>query len=168
MYLAGGLAVNYWCRTRYSEDVDAAFSRKLLLDAGDITAKYRRADGQQALLYLDPNFSTSLTLMHEDYDKNAVPWENIGNERRRVHLHVLSPIDLAISKTSRLNDQDRQDVIALAQEGLLDAETYREKAEEALAYYVGDVRFVQANIATLAREIAEARPGSKPRSSRPG
>ena len=29
MYLAGGMAVNFYCGTRYTEDVDAFYSRRM-------------------------------------------------------------------------------------------------------------------------------------------
>lgn len=32
MYLAGGLAVNFYCGSRFTADVDASFSRRVTLD----------------------------------------------------------------------------------------------------------------------------------------
>jgi hypothetical protein len=47
MSLAGGLAVNYYCGTRYTEDVDASFSRRFVLPR-DLSVNYRRRDGSEA------------------------------------------------------------------------------------------------------------------------
>lgn len=38
MYLAGGMAVNYWCGSRYTEDVDASFSKRVLLPYADLVS----------------------------------------------------------------------------------------------------------------------------------
>ena len=41
MYLAGGVAVNFHCGTRYTEDVDASFSRRFVLPR-DLTVSQPR------------------------------------------------------------------------------------------------------------------------------
>jgi hypothetical protein len=66
MYLAGGIAVNYYCGTRYSEHVDASFSHRFMLPK-DLSINYRRPDGSDAFLYFDPNYSTAFALLHEDF-----------------------------------------------------------------------------------------------------
>ena len=40
MYLAGGLAVNYYCGSRYTEDVDASFSRRVVVRSEDLVIDY--------------------------------------------------------------------------------------------------------------------------------
>lgn len=90
MFLAGGMAVNYHCGSRYTEDVDATFSARLLLPAREMTVDYVRRDGTPALLYFDANYNDTFALMHPDYRGNALEWEGIGNEDRLVHLYVLT------------------------------------------------------------------------------
>ena len=41
MYLAGGLAVNYYCGTRVTADVDASFSRRMALDYNDLIVEFQ-------------------------------------------------------------------------------------------------------------------------------
>lgn len=90
MYLAGGLAVNYYCGSRYTGNIDASFSRRVLLSENELTAAYRRAEGKAAILYFDSNYNPTFALMHPDYQNDSRPWEGIGNERRIVKLNVLS------------------------------------------------------------------------------
>jgi hypothetical protein len=96
MFVAGGIAVNYYCGSRYTEDVDASFSRRFVLPK-NLNVNYRRRDGTEAFIYFDANYNTSFALMHEDFEAHARPWEGIGNESRLLHLLVLSPLDLAVS-----------------------------------------------------------------------
>ena len=66
MYLAGGMAVNFYCGTRYAEDVDASFSKRLLLPYSEMAIDYVKADGKPTFIYLNANYNTSFALMHED------------------------------------------------------------------------------------------------------
>lgn len=152
MYLAGGVAVNYYCGTRYTEDVDASFSRRFVLPK-DLTVNYRRRDGSEAFIYFDHNYNTSFALLHEAFEDDAKEWEGIGNETRRVCLRVLSPLDLAVSKVSRFSEQDRADIRALGAEGLFTVEEFRERAGEAMRDFVGDKRVLWTSLEVIARDL---------------
>ncbi|MBI4984191.1 MAG: hypothetical protein HZC24_02285 [Rhodocyclales bacterium] len=152
MFLAGGMAVNYWCGSRYTEDVDASFSRKLLPPR--ITIDYRQKDGTESFIYFDTNYNPSYALMHEDYEDDAVEWEGIENERRLVRLYVLAPIDLALSKMARLLDSDREDIMQLASLGLIESRSLKARAEYALAAYVGNTKTVKIAIDEICSDIA--------------
>src|SRR5438445_11059577 len=132
MFVAGGIAVNYYCGTRYTEDVDASFSKRLLLDFDELNVPYVRKDGKESFLYLDPNYNTSFALIHEDFEVDAIEWTGVGNERRRVHLFVFSSRDLAVSKIARLSDQDREDIRVMATFGLIGEDQIEKRALEAL------------------------------------
>jgi hypothetical protein len=43
MYLAGGMAVNFYCGTRYTEDVDAFYTHRV--HVGPCEVSYRHKDG---------------------------------------------------------------------------------------------------------------------------
>lgn len=154
MFLAGGMAVHYWCGSRYTEDVDASFSRRMLLPYDDLVVNYTRADGTTTFIYFDANYNTSFALLHEDFEDDSVEWKGIGNERRLVHLYVLNPVDLAVSKISRFTDRDREDIRLLASCGLLSAAAVKARAEEALSYYVGNVPSVQTSIDLTVKDVA--------------
>jgi hypothetical protein len=146
MFLAGGMAVNYHCGSRYTEDVDATFSARLLLPAREMTVDYVRSDGTPALLYFDANYNDTFALMHPDYRDDALEWTGIGNEDRLVHLYVLTPIDLAVSKISRSSEQDLEDIRSLAEASGFSSDELRGRALEALDYYVGNTVWVRDTI----------------------
>lgn len=158
MYLAGGIAVNYYCHQgRHTSDIDAELPPRLLLPFEKLRVQYVAPDGNMAFLYLDANYNPSISLMHEDYVEDAVEWAGIGNERRLIHLHVLSPIDLAISKISRFSEQDRDDILNLASEGLFTADQLQKRATDALAYYIGNTEAVGNGIKIICDKIREER-----------
>jgi len=152
MYLAGGMAVNFYCGTRYTEDVDAFYTRRV--HVGPCEVSYRHRDGKPSFLYLDNNYNPAFGLLHEHYDRDSVEWQGIGNERRKIHLFVLSPVDLAVTKISRYSPQDREDILALANVGLLSADNLRNRANEALADFVADRAPVLKSIDLICGQIS--------------
>lgn len=162
MYLAGGMAVNYWCGSRYTEDVDASFSKRMLLPYDDLVINYTRADGTRTFIYFDSNYNTSFALLHENFEDDSIEWEGIGNERRLVHLYVLNPVDLAVSKISRFTERDREDIRMLASCGLIDATAVKARADEALSYFVGNVVSVQTSIDLTVEDITHSTPPDNP------
>ena len=59
-------------------------------------------DGTQQVVYLDTNYNSVFAPMHEDYLDDAIAVD-LGLDQIRVH--VLSPVDLAVSKTVALARQ---------------------------------------------------------------
>lgn len=153
MYLAGGMAVHYHCGTRYTDDVDATFSRRLLLPHEELVISYFRETGEKSSIYLDPTYNDTFALLHPDHRESCVAWEGIGNERRLIHLLVFCPLDLAVSKLSRFSPNDRADILALAQHRYFTSSQLKSRATQALDYYVGDTRWIHLNIAQISEEI---------------
>jgi hypothetical protein len=156
MYLAGGMAVNFYCGTRYTEDVDAFYTRRV--NVGPCEVSYRHRDGKPSFLYLDNNYNPAFGLLHEHHARDAVEWQGIGNERRNIHLFVLSPVDLAVTKISRFSPQDREDIFALAGAGLFSADQLRNRAAEALVDFVGDRAPVLTSIDLICGQISAEKP----------
>ena len=142
--LVGGAAVHIHTGARVSNDVEAVFSRRILLPQ-DLLIRYTDENGLPRQLVYDYNYFSEIALMHPDYDQDALPLGPLPNAP--LTLAVLSPIDLAVSKLARFQDQDRQDILALAQRGLLNGPALRQRAQEALDYYVGDTRWIQHHLA---------------------
>lgn len=153
MTLAGGLAVHFYLGSRFTEDVDAEFSRRLLLPVQELVFDYTDADGSSRTLYLDSQYSSTFSLMHEDHDRDAVQWSGIGNEGRLIHLQVLSPVDLALSKVARFGEVDQEDILALADAGLFTASDLRQRADQALAYYVGNTSMARQSVEIICSRI---------------
>ena len=155
LYVAGGAALHLWTGARLTEDIDGVFSRRVALNE-DIKVAYKDPDGRARLLYFDRNYNDTLGLMHENAYENSEPVELPGTDARVLEVRVLSPLDLAVSKLSRFNDLDREDIGVLAREKLIDAKSLRKRAEEALAGYVGNVDPLRTSIDLACKLVAAA------------
>ena len=91
--------------------------------------------------------------MHEAYLDDSIPVD-LGVDQ--IRLHVLSPVDLAVSKIARLADHDKEDIAALVRLGLTSADEIEHRAMSALAGYVGGEAMLRLNIrdaVALARQV---------------
>lgn len=154
MYVAGGAALHFYTGERVSLDVDAAFSRQMVLPE-NLEIAYRDADGSARLLYLDRNYSDTLSLLHEDAQDDSVPLTLEGIDAKVLDVRLLSAVDLAVSKLGRFASQDRDDIAALARHGLISSKALRERAEAALIAYVGVTDRVQGSIEIACRIVAD-------------
>lgn len=121
-------------------------------------------DGTARLLYFDHQYNDTLGLMHEDAYDDSVPLVLPGVNRQILDVRLLSPVDLAISKLGRYSEQDRADILVLAEQHLLDAKQLRKRANEAIGGYVGDTRRLQGNIDHVLRMLADQAKTDKRRS----
>jgi len=138
MVIAGGMAIHLYTAARVTTDVDAEFSKRILLPS-DLIVETKNGN----MLYLDPSYNSSFALMHEDYlqDSVSVP---IGTEL--VHVFVLNPLDLIISKIARYSGPDAQDIADIISRFQIPAEEIKQRAEEALAGYVGNADYLRMNL----------------------
>ncbi|MCC6194411.1 MAG: hypothetical protein IT518_08090 [Burkholderiales bacterium] len=157
VYIAGGAAMHLWTGERVTEDVDATFSRKVILD-DDAEVSYRDPDGRARLLYLDRNYNDTLGLLHEDAYDETGPVDVPGIDRKVLDVRVLAPVDLAVSKLARFTDQDRRDIELLAKRDLIEAESLRLRAEQALQGYVGNISSVKMSIDIACRLVEAVKP----------
>jgi hypothetical protein len=157
MFIAGGAALYLHTGARVSEDIDATFSRRLVV-SDDMSVSYRDVDGRAHLLYLDRNYNDTLGLLHEDAYEDSVAVTIPGVDAKLIDVRVLSPLDLAVSKLSRFSDQDRQDIELLARERLITAKALRRRAEHALTGYVGNTGAVKTTIDIACRIVDAANP----------
>jgi hypothetical protein len=110
---------------------------------------------------LDRNYNDTLGLLHRDAHKDARSIDIPGTSKRSIDVKVFSPIDLAVSKLSRFADQDREDILLLAREGLIAPASLRKRAGEALGGYVGDLRSGRNSIDIACRLIESAPPSGR-------
>lgn len=155
VYLAGGMAVHLYTANRVTTDVDAEFGSRVFLP-NDLMVEVTLEDGTPQVVYLDTNYNSTFALMHEDYLDDAVPVD-LGIEP--IRLHVLSPVDLAVSKIARFADNDKEDIAALVRLGLTNADEIEQRATSALGGFVGGEAMLRLNIrdaVALARQVAAA------------
>lgn len=147
MFLAGGMAVNFYTGLRPTVDVDASFSHRILLPkAEDLIVSLDAVDGKAKTVYFDMNYNISFALMHPDFEKDA--YKVVGNEftDSKIELRILSPVDLAVSKVARFEGNDKEDIAELARCRLITPETLQVRAMDALGYYVGNSSMLLVNL----------------------
>ncbi|MEO8716982.1 MAG: DUF6036 family nucleotidyltransferase [Burkholderiales bacterium] len=152
MYIAGGAALHLLTGQRVTEDIDAVFSKKVVFDT-DLSVAYRDADGRARMMYLDRSYNDTLGLMHEDAYADAQEVDVPGIDRSVLEVRVLTPLDLAVTKLARFADVDREDIETLARRGLIDASSLRERAQEALGGYVGNLETIRTSLDIACRLV---------------
>lgn len=159
MYLAGGAAIHFYTGARMTDDVDAAFNKKLLVPS-DLAVIYRDSEGKARSVYFDANYNESYSLLHEDAHQDAVRLRLEGIEG--VRILVLQPVDLAVSKLARFGEIDRQDILRLAKEGLISANELRKRAEAALPAYIGNPDSIRTSLDLACRDIEALERSGRP------
>lgn len=149
VYLAGGMAVHLYTGQRVTTDIDAEFLGRLAIPQ-DLVLDVTLEDGTSQVLYFDTNYNPMFALMHERYQEDALALD-VGASVFQVY--VFSALDLAVSKLARYADNDKDDIAALARQGLVTASALRQRAEEALTGYVGGQSMIQLNIDEAVRQI---------------
>jgi hypothetical protein len=155
VYLAGGMAVHLYTADRVTTDVDAEFGARVHLP-NDLMVEVTLENGTRQVVYLDTNYNPTFALMHEDYPDDAIP---VDLETDRIRVHVLSPVDLAVSKIARFADNDKEDIAALVRLGLTSADEIERRATSALAGYIGGQAMLLPNLrdaVDLARRVEAA------------
>lgn len=142
IFLAGGMAVHLYTAKRVTTDIDAEFSARVVVPS-DLCVQVNLPDGSTEDIYFDSNFSTTLGLIHENYQDDSVP---VDLGLQHITLRVLSPVDLAVSKISRLADPDKEDIRDLVLAGLTGVDEIAARAEEALGSYIGNTSSLRLNI----------------------
>lgn len=156
VYLAGGMAVHLYTANRVTTDVDAEFGGRVHLP-NDLMVEVTLEDGIRQVVYFDTTYNPTFALMHEAYLDDSIPVD-LGVDRIRVH--VLSPVDLAVSKIARFAGNDKEDIAALVRLGLTTADEIEQRATSALAGYIGGQAALRLNLrdaVALARQVERER-----------
>lgn len=162
MYLAGGLAVNYYCGTRFTTDVDASFSRRVALNYRDLVVDFRRRwQGQ-------PNLLRHVLFSDARPDARGLRGRCDRMDWYRQRASACQPVDIAVSKLGRFEGHDLEDILALAARSYFTLDQFRERAEVAASYFVGEVRRLRTTIEIVCRHIAELDPPPNSSSRPPG
>ena len=154
MYVAGGAAQLFYTGARVSEDIDASFSRRILLP-DNLEVAYADADGTARMLYFDRQYNETFALLHEDVHEDSLPVKIDGVNSAIIDVRAFTPVDLAVSKIARFADHDQDDIRSLARAGLIMADEVRERAEQALGNYVGNLTNVKTSIRLVCELIRE-------------
>ena len=143
-WLSGGWAVHYHTAHRMSGSVDISWSHKVPiprdLHAFEISDP-GRAIGRRVVI-MDGGIGDVMGSYPPEWEARSPEIARFGD----MILHVMDPVDLAVSKLHRLDERDAGDIGELARAGLVDAELFGTRAREALACYVGNLTFLPDNL----------------------
>ena len=154
-WLAGGFAVHFYTAYRMSDDVDIKWSHKIAIPP-DMQTFEMDPPGSAAdagVVVMDGSFSDVMGSFPPEWEARSQEVHRFDN----MVLHVIDPVDLAVSKVARFTERDREDIQALAERGLIDQETFARRADEALEHYVGDLTFVRYNVRDAMEIVGSAR-----------
>ena len=161
MYVAGGAAIHFYTGERVSNDVDAVFSKRIVLPS-DLEVTYQDLDGAARLLYFDRQYNDALALMHEDARDDSVPLTLKGIDASILDVRLLAALDLAVSKIGRFSSQDRDDITTLGRHGLIKSAGLRRRAEQATENYVGNLDTIKSSIKLACRIVEDAERRNNP------
>ena len=151
-YLAGGMAVHLYTGKRVTKDADVEFSARVLVP-NDLAVRVQDDDGVVKLLHVDTNYNPMFSLLHQDYQQDAL---EVDLGLIHLRLFVLRPVDLAVSKIARFAPIDREDIQDLVAAGLVTSSEIDVRGREALEGYIGNVSAVSLNLrdaVAMARNI---------------
>lgn len=143
-YLAGGMAVNFHTGSRMSRNVEIMWSHRLAvpqdLQIFEVVDPNDPSDIQ--IVSMDGGVGDHLGSFHSDWKRDAEEVDCFGD----VVLHVISAIDLAVSKIGRFSERDREDITELASQGLISSKQLEIRGTEAIDCFIGDNRFMRLTL----------------------
>ena len=71
-----------------------------------------------------------------------------------LDIRLLTPLDLAVSKLARFGQQDREDIASLGRHGLIAELPLRQRAEQAMGGYIGDLARLRSSLDIACRMLA--------------
>lgn len=132
-YITGGAAVYLYTEVRVSDDLDLMINRRIEDFPKDLHVIWME-EGEKRKLYYDYTYTSSLGLMHEDYDQRANLYKIID---KKFEIYILHPIDLIISKILRFESNDEEDIEALGRRFHLKRKDVESLANDAINTGVG-------------------------------
>ena len=153
-WLAGGFAVHFHTGYRISDGVDIKWSHKFLIPP-DMQTFEMDAPGSAAgvgIVVMDGSFTDVMGSFPPEWEERSREVHRFDN----LVLHVIDPVDLAVSKVARFSERDREDIQVLAERGLIDPGTFAMRLKEAFDHFVGDMTLVQYNVRDAKEIVASA------------
>ena len=149
MFIAGGMATHLYTGGRVTSDVDAEFSKRIMLPR-DLLVETRAGN----MLYLNATYNSNFALMHEDYLKDAM---RVPIGTKHIEVYVLSPVDLIVSKIARYKAPDPEDIETLIERLNIPAEEIEARALHAMSGYVGNLDYLRMNLRDVIEKARKQR-----------
>jgi hypothetical protein len=149
VYLVGGLAVRCYAPSRVTEDFEFfSDGARIALPPTSLTVSH---GGRTYRIVHEPQHNPAFGALHDGYADRSI--RLVGNPGDLVRLHVLHPVDIAITKLQRKSDADEQDIMALAGTGSFSASDLSCLGEEAIADIIGNRQMARLNLRDLVERI---------------
>lgn len=151
-YVFGGAALHILTNARGSSDIDVEIQAAEKIAVEEIVIAYTDENGDGQSVTIDTTFTLGISSMtHPDYQESAIPL--MAKDTDVLHVYLVCPAHLAVSKLDRLAVDDQNDIISLAKAGRLTSEGLREAAQEALDYAPGALERLQGNIDFMVNKL---------------
>ncbi len=128
VYITGGIAIYFHTASRVSKDLDAIIDQDIAIPS-KLKVIWMNKEGHFEELAYDHNYTPTLGIMHEDYDKRAIHLFTIDT---KLKVYILAPEDLVISKLSRFGEQDQEDIKRIIQNDLIRKNSLERLAKDAI------------------------------------
>lgn len=149
-HIAGGMAVNYYAGSRMSDDADIEWSHRVILPPEQQHFLTEDPNGYPVMVTIDAGFSNLIGLFHPDWKEDAMPIMEFPN----LLVKIISPLDLIVSKIGQFVEHDRDDIRDIATAVPINREALKQRALEALNFYVGNLDHVGHSV-HLALDIVD-------------
>ncbi|WP_038184303.1 DUF6036 family nucleotidyltransferase [Vibrio rhizosphaerae] len=135
-YIFGGCAVHLYTNARGSNDLDTEIDAANKLDISSIILAldpvyFDDPEVGESTLDWDANFNIGLPSLGPNYKENAIP---LVHGDCILHIYLVSAVDIAVSKLSRLAEDDLKDIIALFKAKRFSLEDFKRVAQDAVDY----------------------------------
>ena len=138
VYISGGSAMSFYNPTRETLGLDMEVksqNKKVLIPSLELNHADIILPHMQKL-YIDSVFHPQFYIMSKDYISNAIPIDIFKYEKDNIVIikpHILSPLDLILSKLTRWSATDQNDVYSLIENHFVIKEQLKDEIELVLA-----------------------------------
>ncbi|WCE31158.1 DUF6036 family nucleotidyltransferase [Vibrio sp. SCSIO 43137] len=135
-YVFGGCAIHIYTNARGSNDLDAELEATKKLDIQSLIMDldpiyFEDPETGESTLDWDPNFNVGLPSLAPEYKENSIP---LLTGESILHVYLVSAVDIAVSKLSRLAKDDMKDILSLYKAGRFSLEEFKATAQDAVDY----------------------------------
>ena len=138
VYISGGSAMSFYIPTRATLGLDMEVksnNKKILIPSLELNHADMILPNMQKL-YIDSIFHPQFYIMSKDYISNSIPIDIFKYEKDNIVIikpHILSPLDLILSKLTRWSATDQKDVYSLIENHFVIKEQLKDEIELVLA-----------------------------------
>lgn len=154
-YISGGSAMSFYNPTRATLGLDMEVqskNKKVLIPSLELTHSDIILPNMQKL-YIDSIVHPQFYIMSKDYIRNSISIDIFKYEKDNIVIikpHIISPLDLILSKLTRWSANDQNDVYSLIENHFVVKEQLKDEIELALASatigYIDNANMLKFNI----------------------